>query len=276
MIKKVINLAIVGIFLSTGISLADTIKISNNNTPVQKESGNSQIIYLLPEGTEVEKISSVNGMYEIRYWLTGDVSVKGWISSSNVEGSQFDTGVLNSYGRIYDYVVKTDAPGSMPVVTDWMTLQKILDTYSGKNSGNYLLNKESICKALIACQEQYNINALYLAASAIWTSGGGRSMKYTNNILNNGTGTFSSPEECIMSVGRLLQNKYYNEGRITIRQIRQKWNSDAGDIRALEIARQMCVFIEKGINNGYITDQTFIEKYNTIYNRTLNKNRTSL
>ena len=174
-----------------------------------------------------------------------------------------------------DYIVKTDEYGAAPKVNFDSTneedfenaaigLSKILETYGGINNegrtGKYRLHTLEFCRALLEAQSQYNVNAIYLATSSIFTCGGGRSLRvgyesYHNYLnINKGDGTpvrYTSPEDCFVSGGKLLAEKYFSEGRITVTQIRQKWNPGAENRdppRSQEMISQMTAFFLRAHN----------------------------
>lgn len=97
-------------------------------------------------------------------------------------------------------------------------------------------NKLSGCgKYFIEAQEQYGINAEFLAAIAIHESGNGASIAAhrKNNFFglmgSRGTLRFQSPEECIKYAANNLAKSdgyYFGRGRYTIRHIGQRYASD--------------------------------------------------
>lgn len=87
----------------------------------------------------------------------------------------------------------------------------------------------------IAAQEEYGINAEFLAAIAIHESGNGSSAaaRRKNNFFGlmgkKGQLSFDSPEECIDYAAKTLTKPngyYFGRGRYTIKRIGQRYASD--------------------------------------------------
>ena len=87
----------------------------------------------------------------------------------------------------------------------------------------------------IAAQEEYGVNAEFLAAIAIHESGNGSSAaaRRKNNFFglmgSRGQLSFATPRECIMTAARNISKPngyYFARGNYTISRIGRRWATD--------------------------------------------------
>lgn len=123
--------------------------------------------------------------------------------------------------NVDDLIVKTDEEGALPPVTKEQLIGIINSMYNGKRKSN----ATSIVNTLIDCQENYNVNALFVLAFADQESNiGTANTKWVrqNNWLSWNLGQeFSSPQDNVETVMRNIANggNYFRQGKITIKDI---------------------------------------------------------
>ena len=123
--------------------------------------------------------------------------------------------------EVESLIVKTDEEGALPAVTK-EELEKIINVkYSGKKKENAI----SILDTLIECQDEYNVNAVFILAVAQQeTSVGTADTSYVkqNNWLSWNLGQdFESPQRNVEIVMYNIKNGtiYFTQGKITIHDI---------------------------------------------------------
>lgn len=123
--------------------------------------------------------------------------------------------------NIDDIIVKTDAEGALEPVTSEQLIGVIHATFTGEEKENAL----SLVNTLIACQEKYKVNAIFILAMAHNESHIGTAntshVKNNNWLSWNLGATYSSPQENVETVMKSIANGsvYFSQGKITIKDI---------------------------------------------------------
>lgn len=143
--------------------------------------------------------------------------------------------------------------------------KKLTDKYNGtaEQLNKQLNKKNGVLKnkgqVFLDAQEKYGVNAAILASIAIHETGYGTSnlAKTKNNVggIRKGSGfkSYSSVDECIMDMARLLKQNYADKGLVTIAQVQQKYcpTSDPQD--------------KKGLNSGWRSAVSgLVDKFETM------------
>lgn len=143
--------------------------------------------------------------------------------------------------------------------------KKLTDKYNGtaEQLNKQLNKKNGVLKnkgqVFLDAQEKYGVNAVILASIAIHETGYGTSnlAKTKNNVggIRKGSGfkSYSSVDECIMDMARLLKQNYADKGLVTIAQVQQKYcpTSDPQD--------------KKGLNSGWRSAVSgLVDKFETM------------
>lgn len=150
--------------------------------------------------------------------------------------SEYEPDAFNDYATVVgDYVVKTDESNSAPVITEKIKLEKGLKLWL-KNSSSQKQNALSVIDTVIDCQEEYNVNAVFIYAFLRNETGiGTANTNWVNRDNNWGSWNlghkFSSPQENIETIARGISTGsiYFTQGRITVSAIGEKYCPNTAD-----------------------------------------------
>lgn len=222
------------VFDRAGINVAYKIpNTTREEMPLNKLLSGEKMLYdLLGEGMEGDESLSaeedensvykerMNGLVDHMKYLMGfpdNEEIEDYENSIDepIEDDEYDD--IN----VDDIIVKTDEQGALRAVSKEELYGIIMATYSGKRQSNAL----DILDTLIACQDTYKVNAIFVLAFADQESSIGTantSHVRNNNWLSWNLGhKYSSPQENVETVMRNIANGniYFTQGKITIKDI---------------------------------------------------------
>ena len=158
------------------------------------------------------------------YKATGDIQF--WDSKTKFDFSIYDPdNFVTTSEAGGDFVVKTDASGAAPVVTDKAKLEEGLKKWLKSNS-KQRNNALSVVDTVLQCQEENKVNAVFVYAFLRQETGIGSAntahVKTENNWGSWNLGhVYSSPEENIKTITNGMQNGniYFKKGNTTVSKI---------------------------------------------------------
>ncbi len=158
------------------------------------------------------------------YKATNDT--KFWDANKEFDFSIFDPdNFVTTSEAGGDFVVKTDASGAAPVVTDKAKLEEGLKKWLKSNS-KQRNNALSVVDTVLQCQEENKVNAVFVYAFLRQETGIGSAntahVKTENNWGSWNLGhVYSSPEENIKTITNGMQNGniYFKKGNTTVSKI---------------------------------------------------------
>ncbi len=144
--------------------------------------------------------------------------------------SEYENSIFSDYSSfIGDYIVKTNDPGSAPVVNDKSKLEEGIRIWL-RTASAQKNNALRVLDTVIECQEKYNVNAVFTLAFLRSETGIGTAdtnyVKRDNNWGSWALGTsYPSPENNIETITRGIAtgSNYFTQGRISVSTIAQKY-----------------------------------------------------
>ena len=200
------------------------------------------------------------------YKATGDTQF--WDSKTKFDFSIYDPdNFVTTSEAGGDFVVKTDASGAAPVVTDKAKLEEGLKKWLKSNS-KQRNNALSVVDTVLQCQEENKVNAVFVYAFLRQETGIGSAntahVKTENNWGSWNLGhVYSSPEENIKTITNGMQNGniYFKKGNTTVSKIgaiycpNEPSHPNQGDDWIQKVSKNMsdlysCMGIQTSVSGG--------------------------